>query len=383
MTAPNPDVLLLSARVGAGHVQAARAVADALAIEAPQLSVQHVELLSHAAPWFRRVYTGLYTLGMTALPGLYGKVFQWTDRPDEPELARMERLSVRVERRCLGRVRDWLRHCQPRVMVHTHFLSGPLCVDLRRQSKHAARQYVVVTDRRIHRWWYCPGIDHWFVGSEQAAGRLGRWGVAGPQVTLSGIPVQPKWTRPLDRPHEAIRRQWRLPPRGRIVVLTCGTDFTVGPVVEYARAILAAGPDVHVGVLAGQNKELLGTLAQTRAAAEGRLTPIGFTDRLAELTELAEVVVTKAGGITTAECAAKATPMVLLNPVPGQEAGNAEFLVAAGAARLAHTPLELKNVLRDLLGQDQARAALARSAGEVHRPAATTIARHIRNALSG
>ena len=160
---------------------------------------------------------------------------------------------------------------------------------------------------------------------------LRRWGVHERHITVSGIPIHPKWARPLDR--RKILRDWRLPADRKIVLLAGGTEFTCGPVVRIARHIAEVCPQAYVVVLAGRSKKLLAELAAS-PLAPGRLVGVGFTDRVHELVEACSLMVTKPGGVTTAECLAKGTPMVLMNPVAGQEGGNAEYL--AGARRRRH-----------------------------------------------
>ena len=46
----------------------------------------------------------------------------------------------------------------------------------------------------------------------------------------------------------------------------------------------------------------------------------------------ADVLVGKPGGLTTSEALARGVPMVIVNPIPGQEERNADHLLEAGAA---------------------------------------------------
>ena len=239
-----------------------------------------------------------------------------------------------------------------------------------RDGQLSARQMVVVTDHVIHRFWYAEHVDHWFLSSELGLETLQRWLIDPQGITVSGMPVHPKWTQPLDR--ERIYAEWYLPRHRKIVLLTGGTEFVCGPVVKVARGVLEACGDACVVLLAGRNKKLLAELSSLGREPD-RLIAVAFTDRVHELVEVCSLMITKAGGSTTAECLAKGTPMVLLKSVPGQEAGNAAYLQREGAAVTTRKTSEVVAQTRRLLNDPAALAQLAQNARRLYRPATQTI----------
>ena len=104
-----------------------------------------------------------------------------------------------------------------------------------------------------------PNVSRWFVPSEYSGKPFQRWGIDPQQITVSGIPIRPKWQAALDR--QKIYREWELPAGKKIVLLCGGAEFTAGPVVKAARGIVEACPQACVVVLAGRNKELLAELS--------------------------------------------------------------------------------------------------------------------------
>ena len=370
-------VLVVTASVGAGHTQAAAALMESLR-DVPGLEADRVDVLDFVPRCFRLSYAGGYALMVTRLPWFYGVGFAVQDHPDRAGRALVERPRLWVERQMLRRFQRMLLDRQPDLIVHTHFLSPPAAGRLIRTARLGARQFVVVTDIRMHRFWYSCDVDHWFAPAEPVAERLGRWGIGPERVTVSGIPVLGKWTQVVDR--EEVLRQWRLPADRRIVLLAGGAEFTCGPVVKLARRIAALCEDAYVVVIAGRNKKLLGRLA-CLPEAPGRLVGVAFTDRLHELVDVCSLMITKAGGVTTAECLARATPMLLMKPVPGQEAGNAEYLAARGAARVSRSFRHLPHEVADILSDPATLARLSAGARALHRPAAETIAAAVRRTL--
>jgi processive 1,2-diacylglycerol beta-glucosyltransferase len=377
-TSGQPRVLLLSALVGAGHAQAAKALLEALRCGARPVHVEHADVLQMAPRWFRAYYAGGFSLLVTKLSWLYGLGFWASNRPHRAGYSLTERLRLWNERRTMKRLVRFLEEYRPDLIVNTHFLAPPIIARLVRSGHLRTRQVVAVTDYQVHRWWYSQGVDHWFLPADVSLGTLARWGVPPDRITVSGIPVHPKWTVPHDRAR--VLADWNLPADRPIVILTGGTEFTCGPIVKIARGILDACRDVHLVVLAGRNKDLLGQLSHLPEAGK-RLCPVPFTDRSQELVEVCSLIVTKPGGMTTSECLAKGAPMVLLRPVPGQEKGNALYFQSEGAAVITRSGDDVVAQVRRLLEDRSALARMAASARRLYRPATQTIVEAILKSL--
>ncbi len=376
--APGPRVLIVSASVGAGHNQAARAIADSLRSDFPAARLDVVDVLAFA-PWaFRAYYAGGYSLAVSKFPRLYGLGFWFNDRPQTARRGLREHLRLWHERRHLRRFARHVVRTAPDLVVATHFLAAPLLGRMRRLREIHAPQMVVVTDIRVHRFWFSEQVHRWFVPADESAETLRRWGIEPGRITVSGIPVNPKWTRLVDR--RRTLAEWSLPPERPIVLLSGGAEFTCGPIVEIARRIAAGCGDAFLAVLAGRNKKLLARLSRLPEAGRN-LAGIAFTDRVHELVDVCSLMVTKAGGLSTAECLAKATPMVLLPPVPGQETGNAAYFACQGAAVLARNVRDVADHVARLLEDRAELARLAENARRLHRPATQTIVAAIRQAL--
>jgi len=360
-----------TASVGAGHNSAARAIVAGLAARAPGRDVEYLAVLTDA-PWlFRAYYAGGYAFGVTKVPWAYGIGYWITDRPHGPRRSPAERWRLWHERRALKRLVARLRADPPDLVVSTHFLVPPLVGRLIGRDRIPTRQMVVLTDNEAHRFWYAENVRQWFLPTDECVETLHRWGIDDEAITVSGIPVHPKWTTDVDT--RRVLTDWNLPPDKRIVLLAGGAQFTCAPIQTLACRIADTCEETCVVVLGGHNKTLLGRLAPLAAARPGRLIPVSFTDRANELVSVCSLMVTKAGGITTAECLARGTPMALLPPVPGQEAANARHFQRHGAAVMIPRPRQTADVVRRLLSDPTELQTLADNAARLHRPATQTI----------
>jgi len=373
-------VLVISASVGAGHNQAARAVVDRLREAGPHLEVEHVDALNFAGPCFRAWYAGGYALAVSRLPRMYGLGFRMTDHPDGPRRSLAERRRLWTERLAMRRMSKHILAGRYDLILHTHFLVGPMVARMQDRGLLSCPQAVVVTDNVIHRYWHSANMERWFLSAELDVERLVRWGIGRDRIVVSGMPVQAKWRAELNR--SRVLAEWDLPADRPIVLLSGGTDFVCGPVVRIANELARAREDLCVVVLGGRNKKLLGQLAGLGLPGD-RLRPVAFTDRLHELVEASSLMITKAGGSTIAECAARGKPMVFLKPVPGQEKGNARYFAAAGAGVVAPSVRETIQRTLELVDDPQRLAAMSQAATALYRPAAETIADWITRRLGG
>ncbi|MCP4376477.1 MAG: hypothetical protein GY794_09915 [bacterium] len=373
-----PRVLIATASVGAGHNAAAKGIAAALERlpNPPQVDILDVLTL---APWsFRVYYAKGFAVSVTHFPKFYGLGYRLTNHPQGTKLGLMERRRLWHERIAMKKFRRYMLELQHDMVIHTHFLAPPILSHLASKGQFTTPQFVSITDHNPHRFWYARGIKRWFLPSEEGLEKLVRWGVDRQDITVSGMPIHPKWLEEFDR--RKILDDWRLPADRKVIVLSGGTDFTCGPVVKTARRILQLCPEVSLVVLGGRNKKLLGQLGQLASEVSG-LFPVSFTDRIDELVRVSALMVTKAGGITTAECIASGVPMILPKPIPGQEAENATYFCRNGAAIMTRNYNDVPGEVRRLLDNPDELATLGNNARKLFRPGAATIAKAIAQEL--
>jgi processive 1,2-diacylglycerol beta-glucosyltransferase len=86
-----------------------------------------------------------------------------------------------------------------------------------------------------------------------------------------------------------------------------------------------------------------------------------------ELMAVADLIITKPGGLTSSEALAMGKPLIIINPIPGQEAANSDFLLERGAAAKVNRLEDLPYRLEQLLGTKKL-ADLARAARALGRP---------------
>ncbi len=350
-------VLILTASVGSGHVRAAQALEAALRELDPAAELELVDVLTYARAGFRLLYRDGYLGLASRAPHVLGGLYDATDREPNP-LA--ERARRRIQDLSLARLTSLLRQDRWDAAVSTHFLPAEVVSQLKLSGRFSAPHAVVVTDFQAHRLWAQLPAERFFVATEETGAALSRWGVDAGCVSVTGIPVDPAFSR--------ARRQRPGSEQPTVLLLSGGAGL--GPVEECFDALLRAPQPCRIVAVAGRNEALRRALARKEIPSRHRVQVLGFTRLIHQLMADADVVVTKPGGLTVSEALASGAALILVHPVPGQETRNCDYLLENGAAVKADGPLQLAAKAAALLEQSGRLAGLRLNARLLGRPRA-------------
>ena len=321
-------VLVLSASAGAGHLRAAEAIEKALRIRGLASEVQHLDVLKYTNNVFRHLYSKAYIDLVNKAPEVLGWLYDHLDVP-----GRNEKVRLAFDRLNTVPFINFLNKFQPDVAICTHFLPSEIISWLKSEKKVNILNAVVVTDLDVHAMWLCRYCEQYFVALEETKVHLVALGVPESKVTVSGIPIDPVFAEAKDS--RAMRRKHGL-DEDRFTILVSAGGFGVGPVEHIIEALSGLSRPAQVVVVCGRNEELRARL--TSVVPRFTRTPgvefqlLGFTTEMDELMAAADLFVGKPGGLTTSEALAKGLPMVVINPIPGQEERNSDHLLEEGIA---------------------------------------------------
>jgi processive 1,2-diacylglycerol beta-glucosyltransferase len=359
-------VLVLSASVGAGHLRAAQAVELALRELDPSAVVKNVDVLELTNAAFRRLYGKAYLDLVNMAPHVLGYFYDLLDRPRRKG-DRSDRLRLAVEKVNLRAFVKFLEAEPCDVIVNTHFLPAEIIASLRGKGRFRTPQFTVTTDFETHRLWVNQPCDHYFTATDEGAAYLQHWGVPASDTTVTGIPIHPAFSKPKDRA-DCLRRQGLVGDRP--IVLQLAGGFGVGPIEQIYRGVLEVATPLEIVVVAGRNTEAKKQLDRVRVPARHRAKLLGFTDQIDELMAVADVVLSKPGGLTTSEVLARGAAMAIVNPIPGQESRNSDFLLENGAAIKINNIGTLPHKVTQLLADPRRLATIKTAARRLGRPQA-------------
>jgi processive 1,2-diacylglycerol beta-glucosyltransferase len=316
-------VLLATLGFGDGHNRAAQALAALCRRLRPEVETRVADALeaSPSGPWQRR--RAAYYAALRSCPRAYHAAYAFLARWRWP----LDRLARSLE----PWLQDQVRTFRPQIVVSTHVFCARAAE--RTSEGVAFRTAGVVTDLLDDAYWNLTRLDRYLVATPELADRLARAGLPRDAVRVTGLPVDPAFHEPL--PREEARRRLGLDP-GLFTVLSLGGGAGFGALGEAAGVLAQADLPIQIVAVAGRNEALRSRLELQTLTARAPLHVVGFTDRMPEYLAAADLVVTKPGGMTVAECLARAVPMVLLGrPLPGPETLNYRWLVETGKARTA------------------------------------------------
>jgi processive 1,2-diacylglycerol beta-glucosyltransferase len=326
MKGDDGPILILYASTGAGHMIAARALEAAFRAQAPDAEIEVHDLLDTTTRLFRTLYAGGYLAIVRHLPLAMGVLYDAMDLPNRPMRHALRRGFQKLNTR---RARHFLISRRPRLVVNTHYFPAEIVAGLRRARRLECPQVMVTTDFETHRIWVHAPTERYYTADEQGKAYLTTWGVDPGQVLVTGIPVRPGFEPPVDR--RKIRQRCQL-DRARPVVLLLAGGFGVGSTEEALRELMSIDADVQIVVISGRNEGLQRRLDGLASDFTCPVRVLGYTDLMHEWMAAADLVVSKAGGLTVAEALACGVPMVVVDPIPGQEQRNSDYVLERGAA---------------------------------------------------
>lgn len=364
-------ILILHASAGAGHKRAAEALVAACKLEGVD-SVLH-DILEFTPPLFRTTYAAGYLNMVRSAPELWGYFYSLTDRKSQnPWHRRIRNTFNKLNTHAFER---YWKDTQADAVICTHFL--PLEILGRRKLKDEAKVplFGVVTDFASHALWSCPNVDGYFTGSEEARRQLIRRGQQPGRAWVTGIPVSPEFVPPADV--SSLRIRLGLAPDLPVILILCG-GFGVGSVVDVLGAFAREPLHAQLVVVTGNNETLHAQVARKARELTMPVMLHGFVHNVHELIGAADLVISKPGGLTSAEVLAMGRPLVIMDPIPGQEQRNAEYLLENGAAVRLVDPLDAPFKVWPILENAERRRILCDAAVRLARPhAARLIVRHV------
>ncbi|CAM3767311.1 MGDG synthase family glycosyltransferase [Alicyclobacillus pomorum] len=335
-------LLILSASYGEGHQQAAVAIRDALKNMSPHTEVKIIDYMRSVHPMLDSVMKYCYLNSVRFAPALYGWFYKGTSQIPPSSIIQRQLNSLGIDE-----MEETLREYQPDVVLATFPTPAGVVSYLKQQGKVDVPLATVITDHAIHSQWIHPFTDAYFVGSEHVRkGMLAR-GIPSDAIHVTGIPVRPAFLQSFDR--EALCKKYGLRPEIPTVLVMGGGYGVMGDVNQICEELFQYPYPVQVIVVAGKNKRMKMQLDEAVKTATRPAWVYGFVSEVYELMAVADLMLTKAGGLTISEALAVQLPMLLYRPIPGQEVQNAKFLVRSGVAVLARNRKQVSEHLYDLL----------------------------------
>lgn len=360
-------ILFLYLTKHSGHYAAAVAVEEAVRLADPAAQSMMLDSFSHANPVLSKVALRAYLTALKAAP----EIWEWMY--DNPEFKKRTTLIRNLLNRGNSRkMEELLREFDPDVVVCTQaFACGVLAAWKAATGSRRPALVGVLTDFVAHRYWAHDQVDLYIAPNNPTKNTLVSQGVLPERVVVRGIPVNGRFLKAASRAE--VYAPLGLKP-GLPMILVMGGSLGLGPMQSVIRKLDQLPQPFYIVAVTGQNEELKERLDRRGGKLRHQTRILGFVENVHELMDAAEVVVTKPGGITTAECLVKQLPMVIINPIPGQEAKNTQFLLSHGVAVQAERATDVAKFVDEFLRKPEKLRGMRAAAAQLGRPDAAQVA---------
>ena len=353
-------VLVMYITARSGHYQAARALEQGIRHVNPRAKTLTIDAFQYLNPVLARIVDRMYLSVIQKAPEIWDYLY------DNPKVVRRsDSFRKLLHRYDSPRLHGLLEDFQLEVIACTQAFPCGLVADYKEEHGVSTPLYGILTDFSPHAYWVHSCVNGYIVPAEQSRQWLLENRVEPERVSALGIPIDRCFSETPDV--QAIRRRLQLTP-GMPVILLMGGGQGLGPIVEVVEQMDRLHQNFQLLVVAGTNESLYHKLITRAPALKHPVQVFGHVDFVADLMSVASLIITKPGGLTTAEALAKGLPILALNPIPGQETKNAAFLMHEKAAQGAKDVASLIHGVRHLLDNPAEMSRMAAQARRLGKP---------------
>lgn len=350
-------ILFLTAAIGGGHVKAAQALMHQMEKQLPCCETYLVDSLKYINPAIDSLITGTYLHTIKTVPRLYGKLYDLSEKDEF-----ITYLARGFNHKLSSRLTDLLEQYNPDAVVCTHTMPLQMMSWLKKKGLFKMPVIGIVTDFTNHSFWKLEGVDAFIVAHECIKTDMINMGIQGESIHSFGIPVMEDFLTVKDRGR--LLKDMGLEDKPTLLIM--GGSLGFGGLQSMFLSLLKLPRDIQIIAVTGCNKKLQERLEKLAHGTKKNVRVLGYSKKISELMDVADLLITKPGGITVSEALAKKLPFLIMTPIPGQEERNASFLIDSGAAirltRYSDMEAVLKMTLDKPLIMQQMSAAAAKLA---------------------
>ena len=336
-------VLLLYAKVGNGHLKAAESIKSALEEIDETIEIDYEDGLEYSSSLTNKLIVKGYASLARSMPKIYGTIYNSSDKQDINTVGEINKM---VNKALTIRLKKMLRTRRPDVIISTHPFVSHMCAYLKRKGKTKAKIISVMTDYGIHNMWLEENkhIDKFMVATDEMKGDCVRkYGVPTNKIVVSGIPVDKRFSETFNNTQTL--KELGLVEGKTTLLFFAGGGLGLGKSEGIFEELLASQYDFQLIAVTGKNEKQKIRFEKIASKSNKSVTVLGYTNKVPELMSASDFVITKPGGLTSTECLAMKKPMIIINPIPGQEEQNSIYFTNNGTAIRTYKTEPIEHVL--------------------------------------
>lgn len=336
-------VLFLSVPTGQGHHQTAKALLEYFK-DNEMVECRFLDIMDNVSPYLADSIQQGYLLSTKVTPHIYGRFYDMADRRDVSKDSGVSKLMNSVIHK---KLLAYIRQYDPDVIVATHVIAAVAITYLRNKYPIRAKSIAIVTDYTIHPFWEDTEVDYYITASELLDYQAIKKGIPENKIKPFGIPISPQFSQKL--PQETARK--RLGLENRFTVLLMMGSMGYGQdILSTIRNLDRMNEDFQLITVCGNNKKLKARI--DALIKHKNIYNYGYTQEVSTMMDAADCIITKPGGLSTSEALAKGLPIIMLDPIPGHEDRNKEFMLNNGVAMCISPTFPVTEAIFQLLHYD-------------------------------
>lgn len=316
-------ILILYAAYGGGHYSAAKSIKKYLD-DNYEVQTEIIDCIEYINKVLNKLTTSAYKEMAKKIPSIWGKVYANSQK------GILGHVSSRTNKVMAIKLKNLIKEKNPDLVISTHPFSSQMVSYLKRKGKISCKLCTILTDFAPHDQWLIGHeyTDGFFVSNNKMEKYLIEYGVDKNKIYVTGIPLSDKFLKKFDK--DSIYNEFELDKTKPVILFFGGGEFGLGKdrTVQILEALIHNLETYQIIAISGRNSKMNTAFNNlvTKSNVENRVKVLDYTDKVPELMSISSLVVSKPGGLTTSESLASSLPMLVINPIPGQEEENAEFL---------------------------------------------------------
>ena len=324
-------ILILYAAYGGGHLSAAKSLKEYIDNNFNGVETNLIDCIEYINKALNKITTGAYKKIAIKAPWAWKHVYYHSEK------GALSKISSTTNKLIARKLFSLFKDYNPNLVISTHPFATQMTSYLKRKGKINCKLATILTDFAPHDQWLVGNEfgDYFFVAHDGMKDSLiNNFNISYEKIYTTGIPISNKFSLYLNS--DEIYKSFELDSSKKTILFFGGGEFGLGKnkTVEILQTLTNYLDTYQIIEVSGKNQKMNAAFKELASELKDSKSfkIYDFINHVPELMSISDLVVTKPGGLTISESLASHLPILIINPIPGQEEENARFLEQSGVA---------------------------------------------------